>query len=144
MAAAARRDELIASLHFACAAHAWAAVAWVALPNHYHCLLLAPEEVGTLSRLLKSMHRFTARRWNKEDGAPGRQVWYQYWDTCIDSVGSFYARVNYIHHNPVKHGRVREPAEYPHSSYLRWRDSEDLDLGEIESAYPWERLSIEL
>ena len=39
------------------------------------------------------MHRFTSGEWNRADGKPGRVVWYQYWDTYLDHVGSFFARL---------------------------------------------------
>lgn len=142
MSTAARREQLLASLRFACDRWGWKLSAWVVLSNHYHCLLVAPEAAGELSRLLASVHRFTATAWNKEDGTPGRPVWYRYWDTCIDHESSLWARVNYIHYNPVRHGLADEPARYPFSSYSEW--AEETDLQALEGAYPWDRLALEL
>ena len=33
--------------------------------------------------------------------------------------GDFAAHLDYIHFNPVKHGLVEHPAEWPHSSFRR-------------------------
>lgn len=144
MAVAERKDQLIGALQFASEQRGWVLLAWVALSNHHHCLLEAPDaSKETVAELVKSVHKFTSRRWNDEDGQRGRIVWYQYWDTCITSTGSFFARMNYIHHNPVKHRLVSRPEEYPHSSYALWKAREDCELDELESAYPWERLDLE-
>ena len=62
-----------------------------------------------------------ARQFNQEDGTPGRQVWYSYWDRCLWTEGDFWSRINYIHRNPVEAGIVADCAEYPwssHRSYL--------------------------
>lgn len=140
----ARRAQLIGSLRFGAETRGWQLLAWVALPNHYHCLMQAPDlGAASLSALLKAVHRFTSSEWNREDRAVGRRVWYQYWDTCIDHPSSFLARLNYIHYNPVKHGLVVRPEDYPFSSYAEWSAREDLNLCELEGAYPWDRLDLE-
>jgi len=139
-----RRQQLIEALRFTAGHRRWELVAWVVLSNHYHCILKAPDDgASQLPRLIGAAHQFTATAWNREDRCPSRKVWYQYWDTCLTHVGSFYARLNYIHHNPVKHGLVARPEEYPFSSYLLWRDMEDVDLPLIEGGYPWNRLDLE-
>jgi putative transposase len=144
LATTARRAELIDSLAFAAAQHRWQVVAWVVLSNHYHCILQAPaQDPSALSTLLNSVHKFTSRRWNQEDSAPGRRVWYQYWDTCLTSEGSFWARLNYIHYNPVRHGLAQTPQEYAFSSYRVWQARADFTLAEVEDAYPWDRLELE-
>ena len=70
-----RRQEILDSLEFASRQRGWLWVAWVALPNHYHCILRAPDDESvSLAALIKSVHGFTARRWNAADGEVGRQV----------------------------------------------------------------------
>src|SRR5438105_3389908 len=72
-----RRQELLDSIRFACTQRGWLRVAWVALPNHYHCILKAPDDArADVSALISSVHKFTASTWNREDRATGRQVWY--------------------------------------------------------------------
>jgi len=139
-----RRQEVIDALHFAASRRAWTPLAWVVLTNHYHCLLQAPEtEALTLRRLVLAVHRFTSSEWNDRDKCRGRQVWYQYWDTCVTHESSFWARLNYIHYNPVKHGLVDDPADYPYSSYRVWQERGDSNLRYIQDAYPWDRLDLE-
>ena len=143
LAVGERRQEVLDSLQFACQKRNWEMVAWVVLPDHYHCILKAPDEAASLSDLIGVVHGYTARRWNREEGKVGRQVWYQFWDVCLDGLGSFWARLNYIHYNPVKHGYVEDPADYSWSSYRWWR-SQGVDvLSDIEASYPWERLDLE-
>src|SRR5262249_47347346 len=120
-----RRQQCSDSWHHATAARGWRLVAWAFLPNHYHLLTVAPPADAEIAPLVGSIHQYTARRWNREDRAAGRRVWWNFWDTCISYEGSFYARLNYIHWNPVRHGLVTAPEEYPFSSYrLFLADSE--------------------
>jgi putative transposase len=115
--------------------------AWVILANHYH-LLLKTGDVAPVYKFIKRLHGDSAIQLNKHDGAPGRQVWYQYWDRFPRSERDFWSYFNYIHINPIKHGYVRVPdgvlvvegkqvksvadhaadahqclVQYPHSSY---------------------------
>ena len=135
-----RKRQLKESLDFLFDKHGWALIAWVILSNHYHVLMEAPEEALSLSRLIGDLHKFTARKWNDEDGTPGRNVWYQYRDTCLTYERSFYARFNYIHWNPVKHGYARNPEDYEFSSYRSYMELEKAQIQKIEEKYPWDRL----
>jgi REP element-mobilizing transposase RayT len=119
--------------------------AWVLLANHYHLLL----KTGSLPiyKFIKRLHGESAVRLSKLDDAPGRKVWYQYWDRFPRNKRDFWAYFNYIHINPMKHGYVRVLpddvlvvegrcaqivperaldvhrclAQYPHSSYHYYR-----------------------
>lgn len=76
---------------------------WVILPNHYH-LLVQIESLDFVSRQLQRLHGSTSYHWNKEDGLTRiRKVWYHYSDRVIRNEWHFFATLNYIHHNPVKH-----------------------------------------
>lgn len=107
----------------------WRVIAWVVLHNHYHALVESPKNALTLAKLVASYHKFTARSWNDSDRTPGRQVWWNYWDTCIRSEKDFNNRLGYIFWNPVKHGLVDNIGDYPFSSYKEYMQSEDgLDI----------------
>ena len=54
------------------------------------------------------MHRITRA---------GRQVWHNYWDTCVRTEADYWTRFNYIHYNPIKHGYVKQFSNWPFSSY---------------------------
>ena len=43
-------------------------------------------------------------------------MWYRFSDRFIRSARHHWATVNYIHHNPVKHGYVDRMTEWPWSS----------------------------
>jgi len=90
--------------------------AWVVLNDHYH-LLLKTRVGKDLSRFFIRLHGSTSRQINLWDEAAGRQVWHNYWDTCIRTEYDLWTRFNYIHHNPVKHGYVQRPEDWPFSSY---------------------------
>jgi putative transposase len=47
------------------------------------------------------------------DGQPGRKVWFQYWDSRISLERSYFARLNYVHNNPVHHGLADKAENYP-------------------------------
>ncbi len=79
----------------------------------------------SLSKFVGSYHKFTARRWNDEDNASGRKVWWNYWDTCIRSENDYYNKLRYIFWNPVKHGLVEKPEDYPFSSYRDFLKQQD-------------------
>ena len=91
-------------------------VAWVILDNHYH--ILVKSRVGaTLPRFFGRLHGRTSHDLNGRDSKRGRQVWHNYWDTCIRSEKDFEARLHYVFWNPVKHGLVSRPEEYLFSNY---------------------------
>lgn len=87
--------------------------AWVVLPNHYH-LLVRVDDFKVLGSLFHRIHGNTARAWNLEDKVSQRQVWYSWSDRAIRSERHYYATLNYIHYNPIKHGYV--------SSGYEWED----------------------
>ena len=76
--------------------------AWAVLPNHYH--LLTTVNLATLRTWLSRRHNAAASRWNREDQTPGRKVWFRFTDRHIRSDGHYFAALNYLHINPVKHG----------------------------------------
>lgn len=91
-------------------------VAWVVLPNHYH-VLLSVQSLDAVSSALKHVHGTTSREWNIEDNLTGkRRVWYKFADTYIRNDEHFHVAFNYIHYNPVKHGYVSDPYDWPWSS----------------------------
>jgi putative transposase len=89
---------------------------WVVLTNHYH-LLVAVESLDQVSTSLQHLHGSTSRQWNLEDGLTGqRKVWYRFQDRCVRNEGHYYHALNYLHYNPVKHGCVEGPYDWPWSS----------------------------
>ncbi len=109
--------------------------AWVILPNHYH--LLARTNLTLYKSWIGRLHNGTSTRWNREDHTPGRTVWYRFVDRRIRSDRHYWATLNYIHFNPVKHGYVQQADQWPCSSihvYLSEYGPEALH--DIERRYP--------
>jgi len=104
----------------------WHIIAWVVLNNHYHAMVESPENLSSLSNFIASYHKFTARQWNNEENAPGRKVWWNYWDTCIRSEKDLYNRLQYIFWNPVKHGLTENAKDYSFSSYKDYLEQQDV------------------
>lgn len=89
--------------------------AWVVLPNHYHALVETPD----LRQLLAALGRLHGRcsfLWNKEESTRGRRVFYRATDRAMRSEPHYFATLNYVHHNPVRHGYVRRWTDWPWSS----------------------------
>jgi putative transposase len=89
--------------------------AWCVLPNHYHLLASVPD-LRAAVRALGKLHGRASFRWNKEEEARGRQVWHAASDRLMRSESHFWATMNYIHHNPVRHGYVARWQDWPCSS----------------------------
>ena len=105
--------------------YSWHIIAWVVLRNHYHAMVASPENPSSLSKFTASYYKFTSRKWNEENDSRGRKVWWNYWDTCIRSEKDYYNRLQYIFWNPVKHGLVENPEDYPFSSYTDYLNQND-------------------
>ena len=88
---------------------------WAILPNHYH-LLIKSNEILQILKEIGLMHGRTSRLWNKEENNVGRKVWYNVVEHAIKSNRHFWATMNYIHNNPVRHGYVRKWEEWPFAS----------------------------
>lgn len=89
--------------------------AWCVLPNHYH-LLLKSDAIKQFCREIGRFHGRFSRQWNQEDNQLGRKVWYRCFDREMRSNRHFYARLNYIHHNPIHHGYIEKWVDWPWSS----------------------------
>lgn len=97
----------------------WRLEAWSIFPNHYHLILQSPANPETLSALIRAIHSKSAVYVNKQDSTPGRQVWYQYRDTCLLTEVEYYTRLQYVLENPVRHRVIGNARDYPWCSF-RW------------------------
>ena len=100
--------------------------AWVVLPNHLHCIWTLP--VGDADypmrwRLIKA--RFS-RALPMGPQRPShisraeRGIWQRrYWEHHIRDAQDYAAHLHHCWYNPVKHGLVARPEDWPHSSIHR-------------------------
>ncbi len=110
--------------------------AWCVLPNHYHLLLTVPDLKPVLL-VLGQLHGRTAHVWNGEDDSRGRKVWCAPADRLIRSHDHFWATMNYIHHNPVKHGYVVHWQDWPFGSAIQYLESAGREEAlRVWKAYP--------
>jgi putative transposase len=92
--------------------YGWQLEAWAVFVNHYHLVARGDRDSKGLDAFLKHLHSNSARKLNQLDEMPGRQVWYNFWDTKLTYQRSYLARLNYVHQNAVKHGLVRAANQY--------------------------------
>lgn len=104
----------------------------VLLPDHWHALwTLPPGDSNYSARLGWLKLQFTGNylraggkeQWTSASRRRNRRrgVWQRrFWEHTIEDENDYERHFDYIHWNPVKHGYVKSPAEWPHSSFHRW------------------------
>lgn len=85
--------------------------AWSVFSNHYH-LIAETEQSGSVVPFIRYLDSISAKYVNQLDDTAGRKVWHQYWDTHLTHKKSYFARLNYVHTNPVKHKLVANSELY--------------------------------
>jgi len=112
--------------------HPFEMVATVLLPEHWHCLWTLPDGDVDYSKRWGLIKATFTKSW-LADGGHGslvssarvkhreRGIWQKrYWEHAIRDEIDLMRHVHYIHYNPVKHGLVRCPHEWPYSSFRHW------------------------
>ena len=106
--------NLVQGQLFSCATEfGWDLQAWAILSNHYHFIASSPDDPTTLRKMISKMHTLSARDLNLVDGKPGRKVWFQYFESHITFINSYFAQLKYVHHNPTHHQIVQRSENYP-------------------------------
>ncbi|HES59261.1 MAG: transposase [Calditrichaceae bacterium] len=129
----------------------WQIDDWVILDNHYHLMLESPDtklndhNPKTIANFMNNFHRFSALWMRKNCGSLKnvKNIFFNYWDTCITYERSYFARLNYLYFNPVKHGYVQHPSEYPYGSYFYRLKQEKLYLDGLVKKHPFNQLDLE-
>jgi putative transposase len=100
--------------------------AYCLLRNHFHLLVRIREpQTGTASkaasaRVSKAFNNFLtayAKAFNKAYGRTGALFQHHFCRILVPSNRYFLVLVRYIHHNPCKHGFVKDFQDWPFSSY---------------------------
>ena len=101
--------------------------AWVVLPDHMHAVWTLPDGDAAYS-----VRWALIKRWFSAAVPPGenrsasraakgeRGLWQRrFWEHTVRDAEDFSRHVDYIHFNPVKHGRAVSAADWPYSSFRR-------------------------
>ena len=106
--------------------------AWVLLPDHLHCIWTLPEADGDFSKrwgLIKAGFSRKAKPllhktvWMTDSKERHREstIWpRRFWEHQIRDEGDLHRHLDYIHYNPVKHGLVANPIDWPYSTFHRY------------------------
>ena len=111
--------------------------AWCILPNHYH-LLVRTEEIEKLRKEIGEFHGRSSRFWNREDERQGRKTWFNFFDRDMKSARHFWATLNYVNNNAVKHGYVDKWQDWTFSSARRYLE----EFGEEKAAFIWRKYPV--
>ena len=123
----------------------WQLEAWAVFSNHYHFVAHSPAtaaDASSLSAMLSVLHVKSAEWANKLDAAPGRQVWFNFWDTRLTHQRSYLARLNYVHQNAVKHGLVPVACQYPWCSAAWFERTASPAMAKAIYRFKTDRLSV--
>jgi putative transposase len=109
-------------------AHPFQIDAIVVLPDHLHTVWTLPEGdddfslrwrqiKSAFSRKIEKDERISKSRERKQE----RGIWQRrFWEHAIRNEQDYARHVDYIHFNPVKHGYVKQVADWPYSSFHRF------------------------
>ena len=127
-----RMDNFAGDLLAVLAGHANQTFAWCVLPNHYHALVEA-EDIKRLDYQLGRLHGRTSHAWNAEEQTHGRKVFFRAVERAMHSDRHYWATLNYVHHNPVRHRYVERWTDWPWSSAAEYL----AQTGESEAKRVW-------
>jgi putative transposase len=108
-----RNVQKIHSFHF---------LAYAILPDHAHWLMRVDNVKGDYSKVMHSIKRnYTVNYKKRHSISSDFTVWQKrFWDHVIRDDYDLSKHLDYIHWNPVKHGYVKHPEDWPHSSIFDW------------------------
>ena len=96
--------------------HPFQIQAWVLLPDHIHCIWRLPENDVQYSMRWGWLKKEVTKRLGKRES-----IWQpRFWEHQIRDDRDYAAHCDYIHYNPVKHGLVTVPRDWPWSTFHRF------------------------
>jgi len=115
-------------------------IAYVIMPSHFHWIVEIKPEYGTISDIMRDIKKYSAwdileeientdKRLSKifEDAAKiypkqKRKLWMsRFDDEVIRNEKMFWAKIHYIHNNPIEAGLVNRAEEYKYSSARNYK-----------------------
>lgn len=138
-------DDLRRAFRYVMENHPFQLDAVVVLPDHLHCIWTLPPNdsaysmrwnllKGHFSRAIHTGERISQSRSKRRE----RGIWQRrFWEHLLRNQEDFNKHVDYIHWNPVKHGWVKQVADWSYSSFhdavarglypITWGCDESLD-----------------
>jgi putative transposase len=116
----------------ACEKHCSEIYAWCVLPNHYH-VLIKTAVIKFLRKELALLHGRLSYEWNGQDDSRGRKVWHNCFERKIRGGRHFFASLNYVLNNAVKHGYAEKWQDW------KWSGAEEYlkQVGPERAAEIW-------
>ena len=120
--------------------------AMVILPEHLHAIWTLPQGdsdyakrwmliKSNFSRSIPKNELINNSRMSKRE----RGIWQRrYWEHTIRDDNDLQNHINYIHYNPVKHGHVDNPTDWPHSTIHHFIETGRLEPNWCHEAEPIE------
>ncbi len=89
----------------------------VVLPDHLHCIWNLPSRDADFSNRWKMLKGRLSRQYALLHKVEKPVLWQpRFWEHMIRDKDDFRNHMDYLHFNPVKHGLVKSPGEWPYSS----------------------------
>jgi putative transposase len=101
----------------------WVVGRFVVMPDHIHLFCSPANEAYSVRSWIAFWKSSVSRRWWRAADHPIWQA--QMWDTQLRTGNSYDAKWEYMKWNPVRHGLVRHPEEWPFKGELNpltWLD----------------------
>ena len=108
-------------------------IAWIILPDHHHFIIDPCSH--NVSKIIQRFKMSFASLYRKTHSKNSGRVWQnRFWDHIIRDEDDLRRHIDYIHFNPVKHGIVKSPFEWKHSSVFQFYPEEEwhFDLELVE------------
>jgi putative transposase len=94
-------------------------VAWVVLPDHFH--FIVSQKDATISEIMRRLKTKFSGLYRSTHSLQSGPLWQKrFWDHVIRDDNDMNRHIDYIHYNPVRHGLVRQPADYAFSSFSKY------------------------
>lgn len=100
----------------------------VILPDHLHMLCTMPDNDADFSKRIKLIKYYFSYHISKTELISNsrrkkseRGIWQRrFWEHYIRDEADYYAHIDYIHINPVKHNHVKQVKDWQYSSFHRF------------------------
>lgn len=105
--------------------HPFSILAFVLLPDHFHCIFSLPSNDHDFSVRMRLIKSYVTKNYKQELLAnfnkKENKLWQKrFWEHLIRDEEDLENHCNYIHYNPVKHGLCVNPQDWEFSTIHRF------------------------